>query len=103
MNYSLLKTCKGEMIYITNSCYDCKHYPELPNGKRCRKCDNGSLFIPKPNGDNRMNKIMTVEEFYKKLEDLITLGYGDKYVTYDVVCRIACCDYDPELDIVVII
>jgi hypothetical protein len=27
-----------------------------------------------------MNKVMTVEELYKRLEDLIVLGYGDKRV-----------------------
>lgn len=27
-------------------CIKCKKYPEMPNGKRCEKCDNGSLFIP---------------------------------------------------------
>lgn len=27
-----------------------------------------------------MNKALTVEELYKRLEDLIVLGYGDKKV-----------------------
>lgn len=27
-----------------------------------------------------MNKVITVEELYKRLEDLIVLGYGDKRV-----------------------
>ena len=25
-----------------NECCTCTHYSEMPNGKRCKKCDNGS-------------------------------------------------------------
>ena len=59
-----------------NYCEDCKKYKELPDGKYCKKCDNGSLF----------QKVGKLEE--KKRENKKNEEYG-KYVLeqVDYVCN----------------
>lgn len=37
---------KEKYIFLSHTryCNDCKYFHEMPYGKRCQKCDNGSKF-----------------------------------------------------------
>ena len=47
-------------------------------------------------------KYITVKELKEKLENLISLGYGDKAVTIDIDNYLVYCGYEEDVDTVVL-
>ena len=63
----------------SNFCENCKNYLEMPYGKRCEGCDNGSLFVPKPKGIKSLPEIR--KSAFEELESVLwKLGSGEDSV-----------------------
>jgi len=62
-----------------NDCCLCKYYKELPDGKRCNSCDEGSRFIPA----QKETKNMTLAEITNYLQDWCHHGFADLPVVFE--------------------